>query len=170
MTMRWNEEQLADFEKRRAGWDKTGHVRTHEMHPPEPPRPVAPKKRHGTRRGPSELELLLAQQLTLTPQIPNPKREHKHIPDRDFRLDFAWPDRKIGLEVQGMVHRIKGRFKGDIEKRALGLLAGWRVLEVSGSEIRSGQAITWLLEILDAECDHVWTKTGSCCTRCGAKG
>ena len=50
-----------------------------------------------------------------------------------------------------MVHRIKGRFRADIEKRALALLAGWRVLEVSGAEIRSGQAIAWLIALLQAK-------------------
>jgi very-short-patch-repair endonuclease len=109
--------------------------------------PVQPKAR--ARRGPSELELLFSQQLTLM-RIPNPKREHHFIESRDFRLDFAWPPQRIGVEVQGMVHRIKGRFSADIEKRALGLLAGWRVLEVGGAEIRSGRAIAWLIALLDS--------------------
>jgi hypothetical protein len=47
-----------------------------------------------------------------------------------------------------MAHRIKGKFKRDIEKRALALLAGWRVLEVGGDEVRSGRALVWLRELL----------------------
>jgi len=107
-----------------------------------------PKRKRAPKRGPSELELLLAQQISLL-ELPAPEREWKAIPGRDFRLDFAWIDRKIGLEVQGMVHRIKGRFKNDIEKRALHLLHGWRVLEVSGAEVRSGRAAAWLVTLLE---------------------
>ena len=80
--------------------------------------------------------------------LPEPVREFWHIPNRDFRLDFAWPALKLGLEVQGGAHRIKGKFKADMEKRALGLLAGWRILEVGGKEVRSGQAIEWLKLLL----------------------
>lgn len=113
-----------------------------------PPAPAAAKKRKGTKRGPSELELLIAQQITIL-EFPNPEREFKHIPGREFRLDFAWPDLHLGLEVQGMVHRIKGRFKADSEKRALGLIHGWRVLEVTGDDIRSGRAAAWLTTLLE---------------------
>lgn len=108
----------------------------------------APAK-HRALRGPSELELLFAQQLTLM-RLPNPKREYAFLEDRGFRLDFAWPEQRVGVEVQGMVHRIKGRFSADIEKRALALLGGWRVLEISGAEIRSGRAIAWLVTLLDS--------------------
>jgi len=109
---------------------------------------IGASKRRALKRGPSELELVLAQQISLL-ELPAPVREYKAIPGRDFRLDFAWVDRRIGLEVQGMVHRIKGRFKNDIEKRALHLLHGWRVLEVSGAEVRSGRAAAWLVTLLE---------------------
>ena len=95
----------------------------------------------------SKIEQLLADQIAAA-GLPGPVREFKHIPGRRFRLDFAWPDRMIGVEVQGMVHRIKKRFEADIEKRVLGLLAGWRIMEVSGASIRSGQAVKWIEEML----------------------
>jgi very-short-patch-repair endonuclease len=139
--LRLSEEQLRDIVRR-------FKLNTPDIHLPTIAPAPAPKLRAG--RGPSELELLFAQQLTLL-KLPNPLREFKHIEHRDFRLDFAWPDRRLGVEVQGMVHRIKARFSGDIEKRALGLLAGWRVLEVSGAEIRSGRAIAWLIALMDGQ-------------------
>lgn len=77
-------------------------------------------------------------------------RNYFFLPDREFELDFAWPAIKVAVEVQGMAHRIKGKFKRDIEKRALALLAGWRVLEVDGTAIRDGRAISWLRELLNA--------------------
>ena len=112
--------------------------------------PEAPRARKGTKRGPSPLELAFAEQLSIL-RVPAPVREHRFLAERNFRLDFAWPPQRVAVEVQGMVHRIKGRFRADIEKRALALLAGWRVLEVSGAEIRSGQAIAWLIAVLQAK-------------------
>lgn len=101
-------------------------------------------------RSPKQVSLIeerMAQQIAQA-GLPIPVREYFHIKDRDHRLDFAWPDLKIGVEVQGMAHRIKGRFRADIEKRALGLLAGWRILEVGGIEVRSGIAIRWLQALI----------------------
>ena len=54
---------------------------------------------------------------------------------------------QVGIEVQGMAHRVKGRFLGDLEKRALGMLQGWLVLEVGGEQIKNGNAMGWLQEL-----------------------
>ena len=97
--------------------------------------------------GPSQIHIRMRQQIQ-TAGLPEPVEEYYHIKGRDFRLDFAWPDRKIGLEVQGMAHRIKGKFHADIEKRALAMLDGWRVLEVSGNAVRDERGIGWLKQIL----------------------
>lgn len=66
--------------------------------------------------------------------IQEPVRELPHIPGRRFRLDFAWPDHKIGLEVQGGIWT-RGRHSrgtgqlGDMEKNNLGIIHGWRVFQ-----------------------------------------
>lgn len=112
--------------------------------------PEEKRARRGTKKGPSPLELAFAEQLSIL-RVPAPQREYQFLAERGFRLDFAWPGQRIAVEVQGMVHRIKGRFRADIEKRALALLAGWRVLEVSGAEIRSGQAIAWLIALMQVK-------------------
>ena len=54
-------------------------------------------------------------------------------------------------QAHGQAHRIKGKFKVDMEKRALALLAGLRILEVGGDEIRSGIAIEWVKLLLTRE-------------------
>lgn len=74
--------------------------------------------------------------------------QHQPIPTRKWRLDFAWPDLKVAIEVQGMVHRIKQKFKRDIEKRAELMLAGWEVLEVDGEAIADGAALAWVKRLL----------------------
>lgn len=98
----------------------------------------------------SKIEELLAVQIKAA-GLPAPVREFRYIPGRKFRLDFAWPyiSPPFGVEVQGHVHRIKARFEADIEKRIFGLMAGWRIAEVSGASIRSGVAIQWISHLLN---------------------
>ena len=96
----------------------------------------------------SKIERRFSQQLADNPDIPPHQRNYFFLPDRDLELDFAWSEVSIAVEVQGMAHRIKGKFKRDIEKRALAMLAGWRVLEVGGDQVRSGQALQWLRLLL----------------------
>lgn len=104
-------------------------------------------KRERTKKaGPSELELLFAKQITVL-DFPPPRREHKFMENRDFRLDYAWPDRKLAVEVQGMVHRIRERFLRDVEKLAMAQIHGWKVLLVAGQDVRSGRAASWLVTL-----------------------
>ncbi len=137
--LRLNDQQLQEIVKR---FQRAGAA-------PSAPAEAQPARR-GTAKGPSPLELAFAEQLSML-RVPAPKREYQFLAERGFRLDFAWPGQRVAVEVQGMVHRIKGRFRGDIEKRALALLAGWRVLEVGGAEIRSGQAIAWLIALMQVK-------------------
>lgn len=138
MALRFTEEQLQEFYRRAK---QRGDVRQHV---------IADDSRHATVRvkpEESKLERRMSQQIE-DAKLPVPRRNHFPILGRDFELDFSWPDRKLAVEVQGMPHRIKGKFKADIEKRALCLLAGWKVLEVDGASIKDGRAIEWLKELL----------------------
>ena len=81
-------------------------------------------------------------------KFPPYQREYRFIASRKYRLDFAWPEVKFGIEVDGAVHRIKSRFHSDREKQALALLAGWRILPVTGKHVRDGRAIRWAAELL----------------------
>lgn len=53
--------------------------------------------------------------------LPAPVREFQFCPPRKWKIDFAWPEYKLALEVEGGAF-IQGRhvrgvgFKGDIEK------------------------------------------------------
>ena len=112
--------------------------------------PVVLRKPAPAERKESELERRFLQQLEQAGLTECCIREYYAINGRDFRLDFAWPSRKLYVEVQGMAHRIKGRHRADIEKRVLHMLAGWRVLEIGGAEIRNGKGIEWLKQLLAA--------------------
>lgn len=65
-----------------------------------------------------------------------PKREYKFSPISDHRLDFAWPNKKVALEVDGMVHRIKARFRTDVNKHNLLMTLGWRYYRITGEMLR----------------------------------
>lgn len=77
--------------------------------------------------------------------------EYRPIKERLWRIDFAWPDLLLGVEVDGEVHRIKSRFHGDLEKNAALLLAGWRILHVRRKQIFDGTALKWVLCLLHGD-------------------
>jgi very-short-patch-repair endonuclease len=108
---------------------------------------VQPKR--GKRGGISELEHAFARQLT-TLEIPPPLREYRFMENRDFRLDYCWPQKKLAVEVNGMVHRIKERFLRDTEKVAYALIHGWIVLPLSGDDVRSGRGVAWLVTLWES--------------------
>jgi very-short-patch-repair endonuclease len=76
------------------------------------------------------------------------RSEYRPFKERLWRIDFAWPDLSLGIEVDGSVHRIKSRFHGDLEKNAALLLAGWRILHVGREQIKNGKALEWVLCLL----------------------
>jgi very-short-patch-repair endonuclease len=99
------------------------------------------------------LEDLLAEQIRLM-QLPAPERQAKLIPGRRFVHDFCWPRQKLAVEVQGGTWTLGAHSSGagierDCEKAALALLAGYRTLAVTGGQVRSGQALTWIHALLE---------------------
>lgn len=76
------------------------------------------------------------------------------IPGRRFRADFIWQREKIIVEVQGGVwwnaqgargrHATPQGMTSDCEKFSLAATLGYRVLPVTSSHVRSGQALSWL--------------------------
>ncbi len=142
-TLRWSEEQLAEHLKRMksAGTVKVRTNRIHDEPDEKPEKLVRPKK------GPSELELAFAKQIS-DHRLPNPLREFVFMETRGFRLDYAWPDFMLAVEVQGMVHRIKKRFLADVEKLAYAKILGWDVLLIAGQDIRNPRGVMWLETLL----------------------
>jgi hypothetical protein len=61
--------------------------------------------------------------------LPPPVYEH---PVLDYRLDLAWPERKIGVECLGKIgHDYEKAFENDPVRRNRIVLAGWFLLEVT---------------------------------------
>lgn len=136
---RWTEDALKEFERRSTGWKKTeGRVTTHVTQKP------ASNHRPSNK---SALEQDLEIQLKAAKiQVVG---QHRPVQERKWTLDFAIPERKLGIEVQGGVHRIRDKFRRDIEKRAELMLAGWRILEVDGDSIKDGRAFLWVERLIN---------------------
>lgn len=65
--------------------------------------------------------------------LPKPEVEYVFLPNRKFRFDFAWPQQKVALEVEGgvFIRGAHGSVSGilrDLQKYNLAACAGWRVL------------------------------------------
>ena len=98
----------------------------------------------------SHLEVMLDDQLCLAGITPE-DTEFFAIPGRRFRWDFAWPSKKLLVEVQGAIWVKGGHSTGtgitrDAEKLNLATLAGWRTLIVTAEHIKDGKALAWIQE------------------------
>lgn len=67
-------------------------------------------------------------------------KEHRFHPKRMWRFDYAIPEHKIAIEVEGGVwtggrHTRPQGFLGDIEKYNTATLMGWRVFRVTPEDL-----------------------------------
>lgn len=116
----------------------------------------------------SRLELLFAEQVRGA-RLPAPERDYRFHDKRKWAFDFAWThevmserqsymernDAPIAVEIEGGTF-IAGRhsrgqgFEKDCEKYAEALIAGWRVLRVTGGMVLDGRAIALTRRLFDA--------------------
>ena len=100
----------------------------------------------------SDLEDTLLHQMQLV-GLPTPEREYRFAPPRRYRADFAYPEQKILVEVQGGIYTRGAHSRGtglerDYEKINLAQLNGFMVFQFSRKMIESGEAITVLEKAL----------------------
>ena len=101
---------------------------------------------------PSEGEELMALHVRAE-KLPAPVREFRFAPPRQWRFDFAWPEQKLAVEVEGGIFT-KGRHSrgsgmlADMEKYNRAALLGWRVLRFFTDQVRDGSAIAVVKEAL----------------------
>ena len=106
----------------------------------------------GAPKAPSYLESLFEQQLK-GQSLPCVQREYRFDPQRQWRMDFAWPDLMIAVEIEGGVwkmgrHNRPRGFIADAEKYNRATELGWSVLRFTGKTIKSGQAISQVAQII----------------------
>lgn len=93
----------------------------------------------------SELESLLAWQIKVD-GLPEPEHQHRFDDSRRWRFDFAWPGCMVAVEVNGGEwiegrHNRGGGMAADYEKLNAAVIAGWRVLQFTGGQVRDGSAV-----------------------------
>lgn len=96
----------------------------------------------------SGLEEMLLLQIRAT-HLPEPVREFRFHEKRRWRADFAWPDSRLLVEVEGGHwtggrHTRGGGFEADCGKYSEAALAGWKVIRVTSAHIKSGEALEWI--------------------------
>lgn len=101
---------------------------------------VTATKPKSKRSGKSKIEALMGEKLAAS-DLPAPVEQHKYLEKRRYKADYAWPIGKIALEVEGGAHTIKKRFEQDAERHNSLVLAGWRVIRVTGDMVRDGRAL-----------------------------
>lgn len=93
----------------------------------------------------SDLESTLAWQVRVD-GLPAPEQEYRFDDNRRWRFDFAWPDCRVAVEVNGGEwsagrHNRAGGMAADYEKLNAAVIAGWRVLQFTGGQVRDGVAV-----------------------------
>ena len=83
----------------------------------------------------------------------NPVREYVFHPDRKWRLDFYFPEQKLGVEIEGVMrefgrHQRPGGFADDCEKYNAAALMGITVLRYTSRMVTYGSAIDDVLSAL----------------------
>ena len=83
--------------------------------------------------------------------LPAPVRELVFCGHRDWRFDYAWPDAKVALELEGGTfsggrHSTGPGMRADMEKYNEAALRGWCVLRCETRQARSMKilGIVWL--------------------------
>jgi very-short-patch-repair endonuclease len=72
--------------------------------------------------------------------ITQPTPEFKFHPTRKWRIDYAWPDIKLAVEIEGAIwkngrHTRGSGFSKDIEKYNMLTELGWQLLRYEPSKI-----------------------------------
>lgn len=83
-------------------------------------------------------------------------KEYKFHPERKWRFDYAVPEYRIALEVEGGVwtsgrHTRPQGFLGDIEKYNTATLMGWRVFRTTPTELYRTATINLLKEAIKGD-------------------
>lgn len=85
--------------------------------------------------------------------LPEPVREYRFFESRRWRIDFAWPDLKVAVEIEGGTHtggrHVRGDgFEKDCEKYNCLSEMGWRLFRYTSRQVLDGRAIEQMKRIL----------------------
>jgi very-short-patch-repair endonuclease len=98
-------------------------------------------------------------------QLPRQNRRKKTKAAPAWRWDFAWPDHRVAVEIEGLVvyrdkatghmqtrgrHTTPQGFNDDCEKYAWGAVLGWRVMRFTPVQVKRGFAIDMVVRMFAA--------------------
>lgn len=88
--------------------------------------------------------------------LPEPVPEYKFHPTRKFRIDFAWPDAKLAVEIEGGIfqygrHNRAVSMLKDMEKYNLLAEMGWVLLRYQPDKINYSQVHNTLKNCMSQE-------------------
>lgn len=103
-------------------------------------------------KAPSQLEERFARDLRAL-KVLEAQREYRFAPPRMWRFDFAWPEQRFAVEIEGGVwtngrHTRGSGFVADTEKYNAAALAGWKVLRFTEKSVRDGSAVELVAQVL----------------------
>lgn len=92
--------------------------------------------------------------------LPEPVAEHRFHPTRKWRFDWAWPEHRLALEIEGGAwiggrHTSGAGFVGDMEKYSEAAILGWRILRCQPKEARDGKALDLVRRALEPAREEV---------------
>jgi hypothetical protein len=78
--------------------------------------------------------------------LPLPEPEYVFAPPRRWRMDFAWVEQKVGLEIDGAIwtrgRHTRGKgWLADTEKLNTAAALGWRMLRCTPSQLHTLELI-----------------------------
>lgn len=100
------------------------------------------------------LELTFKQQLKAVSLFGDCQCEYQFHKTRKWRFDFAWPEKKLAIEVEGGTkygnsRHSKGEgFNRDAEKYNTASAMGWTLFRFSADMIKSGKAIMFVEDFM----------------------
>lgn len=93
--------------------------------------------------------------------LPPWEREYTFHPTRKYRFDYAWPDHRVALEIQGGTYKVKKdgakeqgahsrgrRQRSDFEKCNAAVLLHWRLFYADTDMVTTGVIVDTLKEVL----------------------
>lgn len=93
-------------------------------------------------------------------KLPMPEREIEFSEDRNWRIDFGWPELMLAVEVEGAVwsggrHTRGSGFQKDCEKYNQLSMDGWTLLRFTSGMISKGKAIRTITEAIKSKQEQI---------------
>jgi len=98
-------------------------------------------------------ESFLAYLHMLAPDAPAPAREYRFASPRRWKFDFAWPDARLAVEIEGGTwsggrHTRGAGYANDCTKYNAAVLEGWRVLRYTTLHFKDPHSM--IAEVMEA--------------------